>query len=337
MKSTRTVFLLLLALAIVGGCSKKTAPVTITEWAHYQDPYYKLAFNHPAGWQISSNDGGVKVYSSKEAAEKFFDPYAVNKPDGVELIVARVKMDTVKTLEGFIKEFSDEKKASGFNVKAAEPKKLENLDGQMITFSGAYTKENKVSSIRVIAMADSVMYYIQYSAFGDLFEANKVVFDTLLASVRLPKPKSAAEMADPLLPSADFEQFDNVAFKFSYPSNFDVGMGKKKGEASMALDIKGGRQDCAIHIDLLPSKGLTVEKVFEQNEKFYKAGGKGSTTIDGQKAMYLTYVPAKDIEARAYFIVKGDKWVRVIMNYYTPKKADYLPAFEKVVGSLKIK
>ena len=337
MKTLRTAFLLLFALVLASGCHKKTGPVTITEWVRYQDPYVKLAFTHPAGWQVSANDGEVKVYSTKEAAEKFFDPYANNKPDGVELIVARVKMDTLKTLEGFVKQFTDEKKASGFTVKGMEPKKLEELDGQMITFSGAYTKENKITSTRVIAIVDSLMYFVQYSAFGDLYAANKVVFDSLLASVRLPKPKAASEKVDAQLPSTEFEQFDNVAFKFSYPDNFNVGMGKKKGEATMTLEVKGARQDCVIQIDLFPAKGKTVEKIVTENQKFYKVVNAGSATVDNEKAPFLVYLPAKGVEARAYFIVKNDKWVRVIMNYITERKADYLPAFEKVLMSLKIK
>ena len=337
MKHFSTVFILLFAAILVQGCSKKTEPVKIAEWDHYQDPYYKLGFNYPKGWTVGADGGVIKVYSTKAAADKFFDPYDEKKPDGVELIIARVKMDTVKTIEDFLKEFKNEKTASGFLVKDEEAKKLEHLDGRMITFAGAYTKENKITSSRVIAIADSIMYYIQYSGFADLYEANKVVFDTLLASVRLPKAKSAAETADPSAPSPDFEQFDNVAFKFQYPGNFDVGIAKKKGEASMSIEVKGLRQDCTIRFDLMASKGLTVEKVLEQNEKFFKASSKGQATIDGLKALYLNYSPAKDISSRAYFVVKGDKLVRILVNYFAPKRAEFLPAFERTVGSLKIK
>ena len=181
------------------------------------------------------------------------------------------------------------------------------------------------------------MYYIQYSGFNEFYDSYKVVFDSLLASVRLPKPKSAAETADPSVPSSEFDSFDNFAVKFQYPSNFDVATPRPKGENTFSAEVKGMRQDCSIRIDIFPAKGLTVEKVFEQNEKFYRATGKGSSTIDGLKAPYLSYAPMKGVDSRAYFVVKNDKVIRTIVNYHSPMKAQFLPAFERTVQSMKIK
>jgi hypothetical protein len=38
-----------------------------------------------------------------------------------------------------------------------------------------------------------------------------------------------------------------------------------------------------------------------------------------------------------YFVVKNDKFYRIIFNYYEPAKKDFLPAFEKSIASLRIK
>ena len=57
----------------------------------------------------------------------------------------------------------------------------------------------------------------------------------------------------------------------------------------------------------------------------------------GQKAAFINYSPVKNINSRVYFMVKNDKIYRVIFNYFTAMKADFLPVFEKIVGSIVIK
>ena len=336
MKPFRTATLSFLAIVFLAGCGKKIEPVSIAEWEQYQDPYYRMTFSYPKGWTVNAEGSVFKVYSSQEAAEKYFDPYS-NKQDGIELIVGRQKLDTMKTIENYMAGFKEQKVASQFLVRTVEPKRLEGHDGMMIVYTGAYTKENKVTTTRIVAIQDSMMYFLQYSGFNDLYDSYKVVLDTLMASVRLPKPKSAAETADPSAPSTEFDTFDNFAVTLQYPSNFDVATPRPKGENSFSLEMKGMRQDCSIRIDVFPAKGLTVEKVFEQNEKFYRGSGKGSATIDGLKALYLNYSPMKSVESRAYFMVKNDKVIRTIVNYFGPMKASFLPAFERSVKSLKIK
>ncbi|MDH7515885.1 MAG: hypothetical protein QHI48_08440 [Bacteroidota bacterium] len=335
MKILRPFFLAIIGVLMIFGCGKKTETVSIPQWETYTDPYYRISFRYPKGWIVNAEGGIVKVYSSQEAAEKFFDPYSTKK-DGVEIVVGKVKMDTLKTLSGYTEEFKAEKSNAGFRILASEPRKLADFDGMLIQYVGAYTKENKVTTTRVTAFDDSMMYYAQYSAFNKLFEPYRIVLDTLLASVRLPKAH-AEKGIDPTLPSEEIDVFDNYALKISYPANFDVSTPRPKGEAKFSLEVKGIRQDCTIRLDLFPSKNLPVEKVFEQNEKFYKAVSKGQTTIDGQKALFLNYSPAKNVSSRAYFVVKGDKMMRAIINYYTPLRAVFLPAFEKSVESIRIK
>ena len=101
----------------------------------------------------------------------------------------------------------------------------------------------------------------------------------------------------------------------------------------------GMRNDCSIDIDIRPAKKLELAKVVEQNSKFFDPKSKGETNIGGDKAMYLNYAPQKvrNINSRVYFIVKNDRIYRIILNYYTPMKKDFLPAFEKVVASIRLK
>ncbi len=336
MTRLRTIITALIAMIVVAGCGKKVEVAEIAEWDTYQDPYYRISFSHPKGWVANAEGGIVKVYSSQAAAEKFFDPYS-SKPDGVELTVGRERMDTLKTIEAYVEAFKQEKSAQGFLVNEVKAMQLQDLEGMMINFAGRYTKENKVTTTRVIAMKDSFMYFAQYSAFNEMYEPYKVAWDSLMATLHLPKPKTTEPGVDPSIPSEEFDTFDNFALRISYPSNFDAATPKPKGEAKFSLELKGLRQDCIIRVDILPAKGLNVDKVFEQNEKFYKVISKGQSTIDGQKTLFLNYSPAKNISSRAYFFVKDDKVIRTIVNFYAPMRTAFLPVFERSVASLKVK
>jgi hypothetical protein len=64
---------------------------------------------------------------------------------------------------------------------------------------------------------------------------------------------------------------------------------------------------------------------------------RGAVTLDGVKSEYLNYSMVKGVQSRVYFMVKNDKIYRIIFNYYAVMKADFLPAFEKTVGSLVVK
>ena len=85
------------------------------------------------------------------------------------------------------------------------------------------------------------------------------------------------------------------------------------------------------------AKGLTVEKVFDQNKGKYRAAGTGKATIGGETAQYVVYSPAKDVLSRAFFLVHGGKAFRITINMYKLQENEYLAAFEKTLGSLKWK
>jgi hypothetical protein len=334
---TLGVFACIIASGVfLSGCGKKAGVKDIKEWARYQDPYYKIGFTYPKGWEISADGGKVSVYSSALAAQKFFDP-TVKGEDGVQLIVAQEKMEKIQTLDELVSTYQSELSTDGYKVEPVQSKKIDGSDAKLVSFSGLRATDAKIHTSRIIMVKDSMMVYAQYSAFNDVFEPYKTVLDTLLASLTLPKPKSAAEIANPALPSSEYDAFDNFAVKVLYPNNFEPSTPRPKGDIQFALDIKGYRQDCSVHLDIRPAQKLSVEKVFEQNVKFYQALSKGETKVDGLKALYVNFKPMKGIDGRAYFVVKNDKMVRIILSIYEPMKADFLPVFEKIVSSIKIK
>ena len=333
---TKILLMLFVAAFLWQGCSKKAAKANITEWEQFQDPYFKVTFAYPKGWHVVNEPGKISIYSSQEVTEKFFNPTSKN-PEGVRIIVARDRDSVSGTLEKYVQTFRGDKTNEGFDFKTTEQRTIEGLPATELVYTGAYDKETRLNCTRAITLKDSIFYYLLFEGFGDLYQANKVVYDSALASLTLPKPRVIAKNVDPSLPVEDFDRFQNEVLDIAYPQNFSPAIAKPKGEVTFALEIKGYRQDCFISIDVRPAKKLTLEKVVEQNSKQFKSTSKSDTRISDEKATYLNFSPMKDVDGRVYFVVKNDKFYRVITYYYSPMKKSFQPAYEKVVASIRFK
>jgi hypothetical protein len=338
MMKTKVLLMLIAALLLWQGCAKKVVKANIAEWDRFQDPYFKATFTYPKGWYVVNEPGKISIYNNQDATQKFFDPLSKH-PEGVRLVVALDKSDTLSsTLEKYVKNFSDDQTTAGFVVKTREQKTIEGLPAIELAYAGNYDKETKLSSTRIATVGkDSSFYYLAYDGFNELYEQYKVVYDSALSSLVLPKPRVVAKNVDPSLPVEDLDKFANEVLEIGYPANFSPAIAKPKGEVTFALEIKGYRQDCFISIDVRPAKKLTLEKVVEQNSKQFKSTSKGEAKISGEKAVFLNFSPMKDVDGRVYFVVKDDKFYRVITYYYAPMKKSFQPAYDKAVASVRFK
>lgn len=340
MRKTIIVHLLGLAtLAVLSGCSSKPQIPAVTGYELYQNPYFKGTFSYPKGWHVIEEGGKVNIYSSNDpnVVDKFYNPTSKTGKDGAQLAVSYQRLDSVQALAQYIDSFKEARAAEGFQIRSVDAKTVDSTEAMQIVYSGAYDKETKKYVVHTMTLKDSVLYTIEYNAFNDYFEPYRATIDTLLASMRLPTKQAAAAAADPTLPSETFVAFSNNLISINHPDNFSANALKPKAPAEASIQFKGYRQDCTVQVDVLPAQGLSVEKVFEQNEKFFKGRGQSESTIDGVKAIYRVYSPVRGIESRVYFLVKNDKIYRVIMNYDQTRRSDFLPTFEKMVASLKIK
>jgi hypothetical protein len=346
MNRKRLAILLAGAIAMSACGEKEKVYTPIAQWEQYNDQFTGLRFTHPladsTAWLLNAGGNRVTIASSFEAAERFLDPRMEDKRENdldIQITVSRERSDSLKSLDEIVNTYVKEKSIERFTVTPIDTIEIDSTDARKFSYIGNYKEDGtaKVSTTRVYAIRDSVIYCLEYAAFNDLFEPYSSIMDSLQASIRLPRPKPKGQAADESLPSITFTEFSNNFLRISYPDNFGANTPSVKGDTKFSLLIKGYRQDCTVQIDILPAKGLTVEKVFDQNQgKFSRVAGKGETTVAGLKAMYLNYTPAKDIASRAYFVVKNDQVYRIIVNYFAPKRNDFLPAFEKTVGSLKI-
>jgi hypothetical protein len=324
----------LLLPLVFSACSRSPKTATIAEWEQYKEPYLQFSVRYPKDWVLGTEGSMISVYSSQDAAKKFLDPSS-KAPDGVEVVVSAVKPKPFLTLNAFVDSVRSDLSESGFRVDSAEAVSVDGVAGQQFFYTGSYSEGVTLSAVRLIAVKDSTFYSILYAGFNEMYPAYRSVFDTVSSSLQF--PQRAAAPADPSLPSPTFTKLSNAYLEILYPDNFDPSYPVPKGEVSYSLELRGYRQDCTIRIDVFPSKGLTVEKIVEQNAQFYKETSKGGATIDGLRSLFINYSPARNIGSRVYFLVKGDRMYRIILNYFQPLKSEFLPAFEKSATYLHIK
>jgi hypothetical protein len=333
----KIILFLLTSFALLPGCSKNGA-VEIKEWDRFQDPIFKVSFTYPKDWYVVKEPNRVFIYNSMEVAEKFFtrDP---RKPDGIQIIIASERSDTMQDYIKYIDDYKADMEASGFTIKTAGDAKIEDLVAKQISYTGAYDEQTKITATRVATLKDSTIYYVQCAGFNKMYDQYKAVYDTVIATLILPKPRIQSK--DPnafVIPSVETKMIKNNVLEATVPDNMNETYPATKGEVNFAMNLKIYRNDCTIDIDTRPAKKLNLEKVVAQNsKKISNVTGKGTATVNGEKSQYFNYSPVKSVKSRIYFIVKNDKIYRIILNYYGPMEKDFLPVYEKIVASIRLK
>jgi hypothetical protein len=320
----------LILIATDCGKKEKTAPVPLGEMEMYADPGIGFQLKHPKGWLSNAQVGKAQFFNAPDVSQKFLDPLGTY-PIGVMISVEMMKVDDPIRQA---KQIKDEMQAARFVLNPEQNVKAGQLDATKLPYLANYGKGNVINGHKVFVPYDSSLFVLEFAGFGDLYEAYQGIFDASLASFVPPKKKVPGR--DETLPSETFAEHDAKLFTFLYPDNFNF-TDPPKGKNELVLGLRGVRQDCNILVDVFSAQGLTVEKVFDQNKGKFKGATTGSATIGGQKALFLTYPPTKDVERRIYFLVKDDKVYRITLDWYKPHRGDYLAAYERFLNSIKFK
>ncbi len=333
----QTLMVLAAVAAVLAGCSKTAEVPPIAEWDQYSDQFFRVTFTEPKGWQVQTEPSRVTITSSMEAMEKFFDPYA-KKPAGSQLIVAGERQDSVTTLEAVVESYRTGLTESGFQITATNEISIDGQKAIELVYGGRFDENTALRAVRAITYKDTVVYFVHYGGFNEYYEPYRAVYDSAVRTLVLPKPKVVTKAVDPSLPVEEVSKFENERLVVQYPENFAPSIGKPSGEVEFTMAIKGNRDDIKVTLDVRPAKGVGVDKIVEQNTKNLKQVSKpAAATVSGIAGKMVTYVPTRGIDARMYFIVKDDKFHRIIVFWPSSLQKETLPALDKVIASLKLK
>jgi hypothetical protein len=321
------------AFALLTGCGgeKKIEPVPVGEMTQYRDAAIGYHIDYPKGW-IQDAEVGVRArfFSREGVDKKFLDPTGPY-PDGATIVVELIK--TTDPDSAWKAQIADMNKM-GFVITPQETTTLGGKSAVKVPYTGSYTAKIKETGYHIFFNADTMLYDIRVAGFSDLFAAHQDVFAASLASFAFPKPVEKGR--DATLPSVVMAEYDAKLFTFVYPENFNF-TNPPKGNNDLVIGLRGVRQDCSIRFDVFPAKGLSTEKVFDQNKGKYAGGVTGKATVGGIPALTLTYPATKEVERRFYFLVRDDKVVRITMDWFKPQRQEYLAAYDQVISSVKFK
>ncbi len=325
---------LLVGLSISGCSSKKeVAPVPVGAMDEYRDPGYGFTIKYPKGWVSDSQVGRARFFSLPGADMKFRDPADASGeyPEGAMIAVNVTKVASPADEQ---KRLTDEMAGAGMQMGKAEPAAVGGKQGTKAPYKANYSATVSVTGEHYYIAVDSLLYDIEFAGFGQLFAAHRAVFDAVLSSFQFPKPVEKGR--DQTLPSETVSEYTSPFFTCQYPDNFNF-ESVPKGGNDLAVSLRGANRYCAIQFTVFGAKGLTLEKVFDQNKGKFAGAATGKTTVGGEPAMTLTYSAAKEVERRFTFVVKNDKVIRVTMDWFKPQRTEYLAAYDKVLSSMKFK
>jgi hypothetical protein len=321
----------LLGMLLFGCGGKKTVtPVAVGEMQEYRDPAYGFHLQFPKEWTNQSEAGKTRIYNSLDGGRRFMDPTG-DLADGAMIAVDIIKtMSPAQVRDSIVNEM----KTPGWTITQETASTVGGKEATVVGYIANWSKKSKEEGLHSFVLLDTMFFDIKIAGFGDQYAANKLIFDAVMKSFEFAKPVEKGR--DQTLPADAFTDYDAKLFTLQYPENFNF-VDIPKGNNELAMNLRGVRQDCSIQIIVFGAKGLTVEKVVEQNKAKYPGATAGKATISGQPALTLTYTPTREVERRVYFVVKNDKVFRLIMDWFKPQREQYLAAYDKVIQSIKIK
>lgn len=322
---------LLLGLLLIGcGGQKKAAPVPVGQMEEYRDPGYQWRISYPQGWLSNSEVGHAQFFNQPDVDKKFLDPTGAF-PNGVIIEVSVIKTQTGAQDR---KARVDEMTKNNFVMGKEEGITIAGVQAIHNPYSANWGSGTKEAGDHYYIVMDTLLYDIRMAGFGDLYDAYKDIFTASLNSFQLPKP--AVKGRDETLPSEEFSTGENTYFRYSYPANFNVSR-PAKGSYDFVEVLQGANRSTSVRFDIFDAKGLTLQKVYDQNKGKYRAESTGKATVSGEPAMWLQYGATKDVDRRFYFVVYKGKVLRITMDWMKNQKDDYLAAYEKVLSSIKFK
>lgn len=338
-----------LLLVLLPSCKKSVEAPVVTTWVMHQDPINGMEIQYPDGWLKNADPKGIRLYSSQVVADKFYEVYSTGTTEvnveqgGVEVTIASQTFNDAKA--GTLDEYKKITLTNyaPLNLAGEQPISIGRETGAAYSYKVKVGKNTTLAGKKIIVAHDSSFYTISVTGFNEYYDVYLPILDSIVASIKLPKPKESFK--DPNAaskPSPDATKFSNEFVEFMYPDNFSVTpVSEKKGGAVHSLHVEGLRKDCTIDLDIFATKTdkgeVKFDRFFEDNKSKFSPKSTTTGTVDGLSAKVLIASPASQIDRRVFFVAKGERIYRIILTWYKPMAADFQPAFENVVATMKLK
>ncbi len=332
--------LVVIVLAMAFAACQKPAPVQIPNLATYRDGLNMFSIDIPSDWQQSSEPGTLNLYNTQDAWNRFADPTSSSKP-AVRIHVYAQSVGG-ETLQGVVEQFKTTLRQQQAEIDPDVQTMLAGQPATKIPYAVRINSKNTIYGFAILAVSDSNEYGYECQGFNKEFKRYTPVFDTVETTYRIiPRIVATQQLPDNLIPSSTVTTFSNNYFSISYPDNFKATPSGKNGDIETSVLIQGYFQDCNIEVDVLDAKKLPIDKVFAQNKGNYPNSKSEKITLDGLPAYVISYSPVRNIQRRVYFVVKNDKWIRVISTWNEASNnkysANFPQTFQTAVASLKLK
>lgn len=331
----KTMFYLLTlaAFGLMGCGEEKMAPVPLGEMKEYKDPVNGWAISYPANWPVQLATAGqrARFYNAQGVDQKF------SVPDQPGVIGAEITIDVLKDDDpnGFAAKDIAQMKANQFQIQSDEKIDVGGMPATKVKYAANWGKNSIIYGHYVYVPKDSLVYKMGFNGFEQFYDAYAAIFDASLKSFKPAKPKDPG--VDESLPSEEFETFNSKSFSFDYPNNFNS-TNPSRGKFEEVAEVRNSKRlDCSIRFDVFDAKGLTLDKVFDQNKASFRGASAGSATVGGQPAKTLTYSATKDVMRKFYFVVRDGKVIRITTDWFKGHGAAYDSVYGKVIGSVKFK
>lgn len=335
----RHLFFLLtfVGMTLLLGCGKtEVPPVPVGEMTEYKDPLYNFTISYPKDWKQLGTSGKALFTKSQEIADKFLDPQSPGI-EGAQMVVEVISYEG-NTLSALASQSKAALEDIGVSVDPEAQVAIGDTQGIKLRYSYQATSSSKIFGYEIFVAGgdlDTAAYKITVQGFGDQFNAHTALFDAMVASFKV--PVIVEKEPDEWQASQNMSKLDSPFLTLSYPDNMEF-VQVKKDDKDYVMGMRADRQDVSIHVDVFGAVGLTVDKVWEQNKDNYnRSRGSGETTIDGLKTLWVDYSPMRNVNSRAYFVVKNDKVIRTTLNWFAPQRNVYFPVLEAMVKSIKLK
>jgi hypothetical protein len=334
---------IIIAVALSAGCKPKADSVAISELQVITDSIRYFSVKMPTNWNIQRSNGELIVATTTKSDASRFSSFGPGEGGGkIEFRV--VPVDSLRNMDTLVKnskvEFENPLETSRYKLSSAT---MAGKPAKKLTVAFDQT-DGEFKQEQYFVENDSLITILQFATFGGTWDDYKSEFEEILQSVKLPKrivaaPKPVADTSKtpgvPEPPSETFRVFAAPNFSISIPDNFTGTKGSGTGISSM--NFAGSRLDCTIQVDVFNSNKQSLEKIIEQNKARYNGASPQQSKLSGERAMFFAYNPVANVSSRAYFAVKGDRMIRVTINWFKPEQAVYLPLFEKSLASLSLK